>query len=552
MKDNTFGSTFEAYLTQFYLADSVCSQHVTEEKRREIYDELTKIFCITSDLKTEVYWKISNSAPFNSINDYVGYQRLCRIIQFSNETEGEQQLCEAELTVLSQKRNAMMKRESIFGDCTFVTTETMCTKLYSSSALGNVCAMSLLSFLEYHGICAYKDTERAIKRMKKCAAYNDLFSIMMCIRYLEDNGEYLDALYTLFKGEGQRQTFYDICREYGVDPHEREKNKLTSLMENAFSLGLISREKYDEAFMRAARCELISYNDKERLLLSKTKESLALLSELPLYFEHNGEVSVNKDVVKNVCLYRQAEQRKILQNVTVASRCSHEVCMPLLVASSEQFVSDMYFEMLKESIGEGQCFVIDADSLTPSDFSLTKDNVLLRGMCDTKAAHTVFLIKDCEGVSDGALAELKKLLDYGYRKKFKLLEPAITLDLSKVHFVLFAKERNEVVRSLSDVCEVVWTDNISSGEKESVARHVLASRCASFGCEEITADDELYEFLCTYSADKMKQIVDSALRGAIYDGETHLGVEYVKNICRENGLTRPKQVFGYAGGVVNA
>ena len=66
--------------------------------------------------------------------------------------------------------------------------------------------------------------------------------------------------------------------------------------------------------------------------------------------------------------------------------------------------------------------------LTLQDFVGAKENFILRGLSETRDSHTVFLIKHCDELGERELEELIKLLDYDYRRKFKLLEPTVCLD----------------------------------------------------------------------------------------------------------------------------
>ena len=129
----------------------------------------------------------------------------------------------------------------------------------------------------------------------------------------------------------------------------------------------------------------------------------------------------------------------------------------------------MYVDALKAGFAKkNKVFEVDAGTLSVQDFAGSKENFLLRGLSETKESHTVFLVKHCENIGDSEQEELKKLLDYEYRRKFKLLEPTVSLDMSDVLIVLFASEVTESVRRLAKECDVVWTRRINDDEKQTV------------------------------------------------------------------------------------
>ena len=161
----------------------------------------------------------------------------------------------------------------------------------------------------------------------------------------------------------------------------------------------------------------------------------------------------------------------------------------------------------------------------------------------------MFLVKHCENIGDSEQEELQKVLDYEYRRKFKLLEPTVSLDLSDVLIVLFASEVTESVRRLAKECDVVWTRRINDDEKQTVIDSMFDLRSKSFGIRSTKMDDDCKRFLIPFKTGQIIRIIDGALKKAAYDNEKVITAESLKTITAQQNIIRSKREFGYLGGV---
>ena len=525
---------------------------ITKEQKRDIYNELLRVYCIGQDESTTAIYEASEREPICDVRDYDEYERLCRILEFAHNSAQSVDVTDADRIMLSQKREALRAKEEIFKGCKNITKEALITTLYNTATNSNINAMSLLSFMEYHGILMSKDAERALRRMRVCASWNNLFGNLMCIAYSDQKAEYYDNLYTVFGAIGQGHVLSYICGITGYPLEKCKKDRVARIIDRAFGQDIISRKQYDRVFSKLAHSELLSIEDKEKLLLSKQKDVLAQLSELPFDIQSVDEVSFDSTCFDDVALLRQGEIKQIKQNLALISRCSHEVCSPLLIASGDEFVSDMYCEAIKKGLLGSSVVLLDAGTLCEADFAQSKENVFLRAMCETKASHTVFVIKDCENLDEGALCELEKMLGFEYRKSFKLVTPPVSIDLSTLHFVLLSSKRSHAVNVLSSYCDTVWTDNIAKKEKSSVVRSIFNTRKNSFGCCGVAVDDAVCEYLAEFSSSQIQQIVDRSLKNAIFEGRVHITLSFVKEACENNSPFSQRNGFGYTGGVYSA
>ncbi len=543
-----FAYLLEPFLAQFYLLEAICGDFMTEKEKQKLFTELAKVFCLSQEPEIKQYYELSKQECFQQITDYAGYERFCRTVEFAERSGQQIQVSEADRLVLAQKREAMSIKAGLFRQDKNLTRETIATTLLHMAMQGNVDAMATLAYMEYHGLCVCKDRKNAMKRIRLCAKWNHLFGNLMGISYDTENGQnYYDTLYTIFQNASQKQIFNHVCK---ATDHQAggSKQPVAKILEKAFGLNLVKRNAYDHNFAKVAFSELISAEDKEKILLHKQKDNVAVLSEIPFDAKCNRTIAFDANCLKKAPLKREGEEKKIKQNLTVATMCPGAVYTPLMLVASDDYVTDMYATLLKQGFGKTPVVELDASLLTAQDFSAGRENVFLRSLSETKSTGTVFFIKHCEALEGENLQSMVKMLDYTYRSKFKLFEPTVSLDLSKLLFVLFAGQQNAATMTFSKCCDTVWTAPVSSSEKHAVIDSVFSARSAAFGCKNMTMEEGCKAFLTAYGTRQVQQIVDGALREAIFEKETAITLSAVQMVCKEQQQVATKREFGYMGG----
>ncbi len=543
-----FTYLLEPFLAQFYLLEAICGDLMTEKEKQKLFTELAKVFCLSQEPEMKQYYELSKQECFQQITDYAGYERFCRTLEFAEKSGQEITVSETDRLILAQKRDAMEMKTSLFRQGKNLTRETIATTLLHMAMQGNVDAMATLAYMEYHGLCVCKDRKNAMKRIRLCAKWNHLFGNLMGIAYDTEHAQnYYDTLYTILQNASQKRIFAHVCQVTG---HQAggSKQPVAKILEKAFGLNLVKRNAYDHNFAKVAFSELVSAEDKEKILLHKQKDNAMLLSEIPFDAKCNKTIAFDTDCLKKAPLKREGEEKKIKQNLTVAVECPGEVYTPLMLVASDDYVTDMYAALLKQGFAKAPVVELDASLLTTQDFSAGRENVFLRSLSETKSTRTVFFIKHCEALEEEKLQGMVKMLDYTYRSKFKLFEPTVSLDLSNLLFVLFAGQQNGATMTLSKCCDVVWTAPVDPSEKHAVIDSVFSARSAAFGCENMTMEEGCKSFLTAYGTKQVQQIVDGALREAIFEKETAITLNTVQMVCKEQKQVTTKREFGYMGG----
>lgn len=546
---NTVTYLIEPLLSQFFLIDAICQGFLDEEGREAIFTELAGIFCVPMNEQTRQYYHAANADVYKNVTDYPSYERLCRTIEFAQAGGQNVGLTPMDRMILAQKRDALIIKAELFKQNKNLTADVIADTLLNTALNGNIDAMVTLSYLEYHGICICADADNAVKRLRLCAKWNNLFGNLMGIAYDSANmTDYYNTLYTILVSSNQREVFRHIC-DFRAYERDCARKPVARIIENAFALGIVKRNSYDRIFAKVAFSELISTEDKEKLLLSKKKDAVVSLSDIPFDADKCRIFTFDRKKATGIPLEREAELESIFCALSPAIRNRPALYRTALIAGDDDYISQMYATALKNGFGQGAPVVeVDAGTLKPSDFAGAKENFILRGLSESKNSHTVFLITHCDEIGEEELEELVKLLDYEYRRKFKLLEPTVSLDLSDVLLVLFASAVNDKVRRLSAECDVIRTARISGEEKKTVIDSMFRTRSHCYGIADAKLEDGCRTYLASFRTGQILRLIDGALKKAAYDNTTVITAQILKQISDQQNICPGKREFGYIGG----
>ena len=541
----------EPFLAQYFLIDAVCRPYMSESDRHSVYNELARIFCLDGE-EVEAIYNDTRKDCFDAITDITTYGRLCRTVEFAVDRGENVELTPTDTLILSCKRQAMTVKAQLFQQAKNLTRETITDALTSTATKGSIDAMALLSFMEYNGICVPADRVNAIKRLRLCARWNSLFGNLMGIAYDPERiSFYLSILGTSSRTEGQKRAYESICSRYGRTT-EFTRDPVARMIDKAFGLGIIKRSTYDQFFARVAFSELISCEDKSKILLNNTPETIKQFTELPFDAKRGGRAELDVSAADEMPIRRENELEKILRSLAVAQTCPAQVRKPLLIVSDDALVGSFYEEMILKLTSTLPTLVLDGGTLTERDFDGSKENVLLRGIGETGRVDTFFIIKDLDELENRPMDELIKVIDNKYRARLKLFAPAVCLDLSEARFVLLASGRSREIGRLSCYCDTVYVDRIRDDERSEAVNHLFRRGSEAFGLNDMTVTEEGKNALSRLSPDRLVTAIDGLLRRAVYTGEHTVTGEDVSTVCADEGLTPARRGFGYTGGDHNA
>lgn len=532
-------------LTQYFLIDGICGGFLSRQERLEVPDKLRPIFGVPRGEETDALLRTALDDPFAGIQDLEDYNRFSRTLDYAAAVGQAPELTDGEREVLARKQEAMTIKAELFPRRKNLTADTVATTLRELALSGNVEAMGLLAFMQYHGIGMEPDPAQAMEYVRRCAGWNSLFGNLMGLAW--DRGRrsvYSRTLYTITRGTPRQGALGSLIGgKLRVSPE-------AELLETCFRLGVAKRCRYDCRIAPVVGSRLLSIRDRQALLTTHTPEALAALG-LPLGVRTGVRPKFSEKKASDLPLVREGELARIFRGLSPVTAGHPELYRPLLIAGDEDYLSGVYLRALEQGFA-GSCPVVrvDAGKLTPRDLMPGRDHFLLRGLTRTENAATVFLIYNCDALPDGAREELQKLLSYESRREFALTTPAVTLDLSGVIPVLLADRVNGTVRALAEDCDAVRAEPLTQEEKHTVTDALFREYRKRFGSSAVL-EPGCHEVLEAYSSCQMDRLLESALKRTIYEKRKAVTPEMLRHAAAELNVHKPRREFGFMGGVWN-
>lgn len=541
----------QSFLTSFFTLEAVCGAFMNDVEKQKMYIALSKLYGLKDRTLLKQCYTLSQETELSSIRTAADYERFCRVLSFARSVGQDPQITALDRMMLSCKGDAMAAVKTFDGGSEMLTETGVTVRLQNKAAGGNVRAAEVLAFMEYNGICTARKQKKAIAAVAKFSCWNSLFCNLMGLAWDADSRDtYIGNLYTFLHHHALDEEFDHICTAFGCEkPSEISTQVL--LVEEGFAREIIERNRFDSIFAEVAVSELLSMQDKEKLLLTG-KNYASSLPKLPYGVHRNGTLSVNTDKAADLPASRAQERESILRNLRITQLCPPSARKPLLLVSSDAFVSERYARWLKTCIDGVPVVELDAAKLENYDFAGNENNVFLRSLAKTQTTRTVFFIYNCESLSAESADELMKMLAFEYRKQCPFAQLQVAPDLSEMMFVLFTHPEQVGLHLFSRECETVRLQRISESEKRWMVETVFNTCKEEFAVPHLTADAEVIDYLCAYNAGTVQQLLYAVIKDTVVDGKTNVTVQALMKVGAENKTNSVTRTFGFTGGSENA
>ena len=503
-------------LSRYYLTVALGCAFLTEADRHEAFEILKRIYCRENDEQLAKYEQLSENAPYGKMMTLADYERECRIIEYSTLVGSKMELTAEDRIILAAKGEALRYKQQIVTFGANFTSDALTEQLLEASSKGNIHALGVFAFMEHYGIGIGMNKRRAERNVEKAVRWNDLDAILLGLEiYPERADMYMSKLVTVFRGDDEREILSEIAAFRGANiPDARDKN--TTLMEKAFLIGAVEREKYEVKFASFIYTDVMRYEDKSRIITNYKKESAPIYDDIPTHIDMADAITVDYSALEGLKLCREGEIRKIKRNLVAAHTRRNKFYRPLLIECRDWYVLDMYKQAIIAALGDTPAVMLDASLFTGADLSETKDNVFLRSVSDSGKMATAFFIESCNALSEGGAKELSQYVRGDLRGEFRLNYPQVTIDLSPCLMVLFAE--GECAEAISDMCDVVRVGAVSTEEKEAVIRDILDYKRCCYGLEKLTVTDEVMRTLAAKSTDDISDLADEFAKYVACEG----------------------------------
>ncbi|MCM1533662.1 MAG: hypothetical protein NC099_03305 [Corallococcus sp.] len=492
----------EMFLRDYFTFDAVVGRFCDE---RSLFDCLAKVYYIDPKTAKQLFELVDLNKVRNiaSLKDYKRYRRLR---QYSEACKLKSDTTESENDVLTIKGKALYATSNCgLIDAGNNTKASVYANIVDKANAGQVTALRIYGVLQCEGIFFDKNRNNGIKNLTRAARWNSIESILALLRYdTENDAAYTDMLYTLAAGT----PYEDISVRTQNNRRTRvsQKVKECTLLSKVFGRGQVTPSVYLPVYANLLYSEIIPFRDKEKLLLSENRETIASYMDLPLKLTMR-KFACDASAITDLSLTRTEEQNALIQNALNSDIRHFETFKPLCLCSDSRYMRNYYMEAILKLYKAAHVATISVADLGANDFESSMGNIFIRSCNEDKG--NVFLISFVGDISEGALKEACDFLQSAKRGKMRLSRPNIEINLGAVLPICFCDKRN--AQTVSKYCDKIEIASPNKEELLILVGELIAAKEKRYGINGLTVENGLTDKLLSVSIDA----ADAALELAI-------------------------------------
>lgn len=524
----------ESMLNEYFTDQVILGRFLAEPEK--LFFRLSEIYLVERE-RAEALFLLTEREEVRQVDSLRAYMQYCRLRQYC-QLENVRGLPEQEVMDIISLKGAAIERaveEKLLpvGEKTARVVHTILTEAVTR---GCIPALRIVGVLCAEGIFFDKDREAGVELLARAAKWNDIEALFELIYYDEDKREtLLQALRYLLK-ERSRSGDFELVASHYFRPAEGLRPEV-KLVEKAFRAEVLNRADYAPDFARLIFSRIISDMERERLIFSGGKELPPAVSELPLKLKFRQISAGEPPRLKG----REREHEEIAMRLKNIELRDMETYRPLCLVSNSKFLLNLYAASMFREANGVHVESIEVSDLSDYDLEPSFGNILVRS-CDEDAAN-VYLFFFRGNVSERHVSEVKRFLHSAQRKRFRLIQPVVCLDLSSILPVCFCDRQN--AEQLGKVCDIVDLDNISQNEKEFFIEQILSFRAKLYGFTSVTLSEDGMERIGSKTIDIIERVIDRAVRDSRGSGdELVLTAEKLGGYLNDNRGSHP---FGFGG-----
>lgn len=526
----------EMFLRDYFTFDAVvgrfCDGH-------ELINCIAQIYYI-DDERAKVLSSLVTSKTVRNIVSLKDYKRYRRLRQYAEACKLKVSTTETEDDVLTIKGKALYATN----DCGLIdagnnTKASVYASVVDKANAGQVTALRLYGVLQCAGIFFEKQQHDGLKNLTRAARWNSIESILALLKYDTANGKvYADMLYTLAAGTPYEDIAVKVQSYYGAKAPKKIMECI--LLSKVFGRGQVTPNVYLPVYANLLYSEIISFKDKEKLLLSESKETVATYIDLPLKLTMR-KFSYDVSAITDLSIARAEEQNAIIQNALNSDIRHFDSFKPLCLCSESRYMRNYYMSAISKLYGDAHIEVIPVADLNPCDFELSMNNIFIRSCNEDKG--NVFIMSFVGEISEATVKEACNFLQGAKRSKMRLVRPSIEIDLGVVLPICFCDKSN--AQMLSRYCDKIEVPTPNQDEQKIFIRELITAKEEQYGIKGLSVEDGVMSKLLSVSIDAADTALDLAItanrRG---DQQLTLTEENANKYIKKRETSRG---FGYGG-----
>ena len=516
---------YENFLTEYFLFGSMLG-NLNDKK---VFDVLSDVCCV-DDKELDRLYALSQSENVLEVKTYDDYKRYLRINQYLGVVDDGE-----EYQMVAIKGQALAY-SSKFELCAVegMTPLSVKKNLMANAACGKIAAMRCVGILQFVGHVFDKNQANGLDLIKKAADWGDVNAALALLRFRENDRIDAHAILNAAVQNTPYEYLIDIVREkYGVKTSALNENVL--LVKDAFSQQIARPDEFSSSFERVMQSGLLSLSDKYKVLLSDNKALVAAACDLPLKLRFSR---MNYKGVKSV-FDREDEKDKIdvvLRNNELRGRSSYR---PLCIVCDDKYVSSLYARAVKNAFQGCHTEAIYARELTEYDLTDSSDNAFISSIDEDTSNVLIFIARG--DVSSAVNAKIAEFAQNSIRRKFRLRNPAVAIDLSAVYPVVICDREN--AEFFAPYTDQVKVRELSERELPFAVKDLFNAKCKKALVSNSSVSDDVVEKLVSMGIDKAESILDAAIK-ELRVGDVNLTMGNMSKFFTETNASKKRYGFG--------
>lgn len=526
----------ELFLNEYFTVTSALGEPFGEDKK--LFDKLARVYLLSESEKKKLAGLAFDEvvADVRTERDYKQFNRVRTYAEMTGIagvcTPAQAQTVAVKGGAIEGLKFAGLKAFAYF-------SAAAAYKAVSDRAeKGFITATRLLGIMLMEGIYVDKDEKQGLKLLNRAAQWSDIPALMAALYY--DPAERNVNLARLHAAalDGIYMRAYERAQEaYSMRVSPLDE---TLMLQRAFSRSIVRREIYEPHYARIIFGTAIDGKDKEKLVFTSNKGMLAEAADLPLKLSMPERQYVRESAFARLPFIRPAEKQRVLAAIKNSDLRALPAYRPPCLRSDSKYMLGLYAEAIKNALGDVRVETIDVASLTEYDLDPSKNNIFVRNCDEDK--NNVYMLYLRGAISERAAGKVCDFLQSEKRRRFRLNNPAISIDLGAILPICFCDGEN--ARTLSGVCETIDIANPDVQEKRALAACMLEEKARLYGVTEVKFGDGAQAELLQFGADEMEIILDKAIRGLRFEGDK---ITLTADKIRECAGGVAHTAFGFGG-----
>ncbi len=526
----------EMFLRDYFTFDAVIGRFCNTQ---ELFNCLAEIYYIDGE-RTKEMFALVNSKTIRNIVSLKDYKRYRRLRQYAEACKLKAGTTKTEDDILTIKGKALYATS----DCGLIdagnnTKASVYANIVDKANVGQVTALRLYGVLQCEGIFFEKQPHNGLKNLMRAARWNSTESILALLKYDTENSKvYVDMLYTLAVGT----PYEDIAVKAQSCRGLKSPKKILEciLLSKVFGRGQVTPNVYLPVYANLLYSEIISFKDKEKLLLSEGKESIASYIDLPLKLTMR-KFSCDVSAITDLSITRTAEQNAIIQNALNSDIRYFDSFKPLCLCSESKYMRNYYMSAIARLYADAHIETISIADLNPCDFEPSMNNVFIRSCNEDKG--NVFIMSFVGDINEATVKDVCNFLQGAKRGKMRLMRPSIEIDLGAVLPICFCDKSNSQI--LSRYCDKIEIATLNQEEQKIFIRELITAKEEQYGIKGLDVEDGVVSKLLSVSIDTAETALDLAITANRHgDRQLTLTEENANKYIKKRETSRG---FGYGG-----